>query len=109
MKLTNHWNNLRHLLQPYLHYDYDRCLDLIMIGAGIRPLPGGEPWKRNCLILYRLLGFYQFMMALAKVGFSIRNGNDMVELCVHSTILVGHMAIYAKVYIFQHYQDVVQK
>ncbi|XP_065084728.1 uncharacterized protein LOC135706965 [Ochlerotatus camptorhynchus] len=107
--LLVHWNNLRRSVQPYLDYDYDRCLDLILIGAAIRPVAGAEPWKRNCLVLYRMLGFYQLIMGIAKVGLSIRSGNDTMGLCTSTVLLVAQITIYAKVYILGHYHEVVRQ
>ncbi|XP_065075680.1 uncharacterized protein LOC135699366 [Ochlerotatus camptorhynchus] len=94
---------------PYLNYDYDRCLDLIMVGAGIHPLAGDEPWKRNCLYVYRLLGFYHFLMALAKLGFSIQNLDDPEGLFSSVTIVASMATIYAKAFTLGHYDKAVRQ
>lgn len=96
-------------MQPYLDFDNERCFDLIMIGGGIRPIPGTERWKRICFTFYRLLGFYQFIMSMAKAVFSILDKGDMVGLCSSFGTAVCLVAIFAKVCILEHNEEVFRQ
>lgn len=107
--LSNRWSNLRLLAKPYLNYGSNRCLDLVVICAGVHPIPGPEPWKRRCLTLYRLLGFYQLMMSLARVGFSIYNQDDLLGLCASIVILAVLVISLVKAYILERYREAIRQ
>ncbi|XP_062711511.1 uncharacterized protein LOC134289559 [Aedes albopictus] len=99
---------LEDAVNRYLDRDHFRCLELVTIGGGIQ-YSNREPCKRCCMTLYRLLGVYQFCVAMCKFIFDLNHQEDRITLYATVLVFVGFLICFVRIFIVQHYDAAIQQ
>ncbi|EJY57912.1 AAEL017000-PA, partial [Aedes aegypti] len=100
-------DGLEESVNRYLDRDHFRCLDLVIIGGGIEN--SREPWKRFCMTLYRLLGAYQFFVAMFKFVFDLHHQEDRITLYATVLVFVGFLICFVRIFTVQHNSEAIEQ
>lgn len=108
VKSKRFWTDCKDTAIGYLDANHFRCLVLIEICGGIK-FSNGNRWMRSCMLLYRLLGFYQFCMALFKAYFNIRYETATITLYTSCLIVIAFVVSFVRMYQIRHYSVAIEQ
>ncbi|EJY57528.1 AAEL017495-PA [Aedes aegypti] len=108
-KLYFYWSDFRFGVKSFFSTNCYQFRDVMMVGAGFFGEKDVPLWKYCCMLMYRLLGYYQLVMAVAKTGLSICEGDNFLDILGSLLVSLFMLAVEFKVFMFKHYRQSIRQ